>query len=213
MANGKHSSDEGFDWETIPLKKILIIFLVLLFIAGVTYGVYYGINVYKERNKIQEVISTENNTYGMPEEVAGYPVLGQLVIDKLEIKQYILDSVEEEALKNGVSKLYGEQLNEVGNFCIAGHNYEGIFKKLNELEVGDKLYILDRKDIKTEYEIVGIYENQPEDLACLLPNEKSVEITLITCENGSTARLIVKAEKIEEVVINEDGTIENTVDV
>ena len=48
---------------------------------------------------------------------------------------------------------------------------------------------------ETTYEIKKIYSTEANDLECLIPDEEKVEITLITCENGSTKRLIVKAEE------------------
>ena len=127
--------------------------------------------------------------------IEGYNVLGQIVIDELDVKQYILDSTEDKALENGVIKLYGGTLNNYGNFCIAGHDYDNIFKRLAELSVGDTFTIIDRDLEETEYEIKQIYSVEPNDLTCLMQDENKVEITLITCENGSTTRLIVKAEE------------------
>ena len=57
------------------------------------------------------------------------------------------------------------------------------------------VYVLHRDLEETEYEIKQIYSVEPNDLTCLMQDESKVEITLITCENGSTTRLIVKAEE------------------
>ena len=40
----------------------------------------------------------------MPEEIEGYKVLGKVVIEKLEIEEYILDSFEDKALEKGIRK-------------------------------------------------------------------------------------------------------------
>ena len=45
-------------------------------------------------------------------------------------------------------KLYGENLNEIGNFTLVGHNYDKVFKRLEELNVGDEFYIQDIKSCK-----------------------------------------------------------------
>jgi len=196
---GKHASDEEIDlFDKVPWKKILIVFASIVVVAGASYGVYYGVKVWKENNKVEEVAEEpviEEEL--MPKTIEGYNVLGQIVIPKIEIEQYILDSVEDKALENGVGKLAGGTINETGNFCVAGHDYEDVFLKLNELEEDDIFYFIDRDGLETEYQIVGIYQIDPDDLTCLLPNLRSAEVTLITCENGATTRLVVKADKVE----------------
>lgn len=84
-----------------------------------------------------------------------------------------------------------------GNFCIAGHNYESIFKRLDELEIGDEIQIIGEDKQQLTYRIKEIASVEPTDLNLLRKEEGKTQITLITCENYATKRLIVKAE-IEE---------------
>jgi len=199
MSDGKHSSDEEFDMDSIPYKKILIIIGIIIVVIGAICGVYFGVKAYIEKDNEEETSAVVEEEI-MPVAIEGYPVLGQLLIEKLEVEQYILDSTEDKALENGVVKLYGGKINQIGNFCIAGHNYDKVFKKLNELEIEDTICIISRKGEKVEYAITGIFDIEPEDLTCLLSNEEVEEVTLITCENGAMTRLVVKAEKVEEEV-------------
>ena len=134
----------------------------------------------------------------MTSEHEGYKVLGQIKIDKLNITQYILDSTEEKALEKGVGKLYGGSLNNYGNFCIVGHNFTNIFANLSELDVGDTFSIIDKKMVETKYKVKSNYAISPEHLECLQQHDDKIEITLITCLNGSTERIVVKAEKVEQ---------------
>ena len=170
---------------------MVIAIITVLVVAGIAiYKVFFE----KTNEQVEEpkqVVQEEK----MISNIEGYNVLGQIVIDDLDVKQYILDSTEDKALENGVIKLYGGTLNNYGNFCIAGHDYDNIFKRLAELSVGDTFTIIDRDLEETEYEIKQIYSVEPNDLTCLMQDENKVEITLITCENGSTTRLIVKAEE------------------
>ena len=126
----------------------------------------------------------------------GYNVLGKIAIEKIGVEQYILDSKEDDALEAGVIKLYGGTLNNYGNFCIAGHNKTGIFERLNEMEVEDTFKIIEPNLTETTYRITEIYSAEADDLKSLLQDDEKIEITLITCENGSTTRLIVKAEEV-----------------
>ena len=51
-------------------------------------------------------------------------------------------------------------------------------------------------DWRLKYEIKSIYSVEADDLKCLLQDDTKIEITLVTCENGSTTRLVVKAEEV-----------------
>ena len=73
----------------------------------------------------------------MEREYKGYTVIGKIKIPKLEIEKYIIEETNEEALKVAVTKICGPNTNEIGNLCIAGHNYTQTFGRLKELEIGD----------------------------------------------------------------------------
>lgn len=218
MRRGKHSADKDeyyfqsrFRTETdyeedddsnlkYKIIAVIVIIIAIIAIALIVTGKL------PEFGKVTEnVTNTANlNTNKTNNEVVatklidtheGYKVLGKIVIKELNIEQYILDSTEDMALEKGVIKLYGGTLNNYGNLCLAGHDKDEIFGKLDELEVGD-IFTLIEPDLKeTTYEIKKIYSTEANDLECLIPDEEKVEITLITCENGSTKRLIVKAEE------------------
>ena len=203
MGAGKHSSDDAFSFdfaifrrmkESISFMKILIVFTVLFVVVG---GIF-AVKMVLEKQNTQQPGGSEQVSSAVPtleSQYEGYEVLGKIKINKLNVEQYILNSADEDALEKGVTKLYGETLNHYGNFCIAGHNYENVFQRLNELEIGDCFTIIDKNLGETEYEIKEIISVEPDDLSCLLPTQDSTQITLITCENVSTTRLVVKAEK------------------
>lgn len=210
MARGKHSSDSGYSFESkyeqeidygyeeevfFTKKKIIIIVAIIAIILITVLAVCF-ISSKEENEVIEEPNTVVQEEQNMIETVAGYDVLGKIVIDDINVEQYILDSTESTALEKGVGKLYGGTLNNYGNFCIAGHNYENIFQKLSEMKVGDNFIIIDTDLKETTYQIKEIYSAEPDDLKCLLQNDEKVEITLVTCENGATTRLIVKAEEI-----------------
>ena len=131
----------------------------------------------------------------------GHDVAAKLKIPKIELETYILQNYSEAALDISVTKFWGANANEIGNFCVAGHNFKNknMFRRLKELEVGDKLEISDNTTGRIEYEIYDIYQVEPEDISCLSQetNQKR-EATLITCTNDSKKRIIVKAREIEK---------------
>lgn len=218
MGSGKHASENVYEFNFTPLKKIkssisfikiLVAITILVVIVG---GVYIAKKIIESKNN-QQPQSEEPVAAvvpAMPEQVEGYEVLGKIVIDKIQVEQYILNSCESNALENGVGKLYGGTLNDYGNFCIAGHNYENVFQKLSELDIGDTFKIINTDLSETEYEIREIYSVEPDDLTCLLPTNDLIQITLVTCENGATSRLIARCEKIEDITEEyQESSVEN----
>lgn len=183
--------DDSYD-DAFNYKKILIV------IAVVAVLVIVGVVIYKfVINKPEpELEPSEDETPKMSTSIGGYNVLGKIVIKDLNIDQYILDSTETKALQNGVGKINnGGSINNYGNFCLAGHNQENIFKNLDKMKINDKFVIIDKNMEETTYKVTKTYEIEPDDLECLLQDEEKVEITLITCQAGSTKRLVVKAEE------------------
>ena len=134
----------------------------------------------------------------IPDTVGGYNVLGQLVLEKIGVTQNILSKTEDESLKLGVTKFYGPQIDQPGNFCICGHNYTGILKELNQMSVGDEFYIITKETKeRVDYQIYDMYTCEPTDLSCLEQNQDGKrEVTLITCNPGGLTRLICKAREI-----------------
>ena len=201
MARGKHSlhsyndTYEDYEDEDITKRKTLLIILVAV-IAVIAFGFVCVKNANENKEKSDNTLDSNKLTESIIATHEGYDVLGKIIIEEFEIEQYILDSREDEALESGVIKLYGGTLNNYGNFCIAGHNKTGIFEKLSEMEVEDTFKIVEPNLTETTYKITEIYSAEADDLNALLQDDEKVEITLITCENGSTTRLIVKAEEV-----------------
>lgn len=110
MGNGRHASDEEFEFDFDYVKNFLMIIVILAVIAGVVFGVYTL--VHKMQDAKTEETSAEEEVVPQSE----YDVLGTIKMDKIGIEQPILDTVEEEALEKGVIKLYGDTLNEERKF-------------------------------------------------------------------------------------------------
>ena len=153
----------------------------------------------QETNEIQTV----TKIYPQEEiikEYKGYDVCAKIEIPAIELETYVLKNYSTQALNISVTKFWGVNPNEIGNFCVAGHNFinENMFRNLKKLNIGDKLMLTDNTIGKIEYEIFDIYTVVPEDTSCLFPIiDGKRETTLITCTNDSTKRIIVKAREVE----------------
>ena len=147
----------------------------------------------QEPQEPQETLQAYQN---MPQQINGYTVLGKLIIPKIELETYILDETNKTSLNTSVTKLEGPGINEVGNFCITGHNYlnANMFGKLKKLEIGDTLSVTDNTIGKVEYEIYKKYETSTSDSSYMnRDTEGRREISLTTCTDDSSARLIIWA--------------------
>lgn len=189
-------------------SKIRIAILGILFCIAF----YVGIGIYKEskiklveENKtvvekvaeevpITQVIPVEIET--VPKTYMDYEVIAKLEIPKINLETNVLKDYTTDGMKVCSSKFFGPEPNEVGNFCIAGHNYEqeNMFNHLINLEKGDELYLTDNKNGKITYSIYDIYRVKPQNTAPIGQETNGNKIvTLITCVNYSRSRLIVQA--------------------
>lgn len=153
-----------------------------------------------ETNQILTGIAKEYPKEEIIEEYRGYAVSAKLEIPKINLETYILKQYSKNALNVSVTKFWGADPNQVGNFCVAGHNFQNknMFHNLRNLEIGNQLSISDSSIGKVEYEIYDIYRVEPEDVSCLSQKTNGKrEVTLITCTTDSEKRIIVKAREIE----------------
>lgn len=123
-------------------------------------------------------------------------IIGAICIDSIRIHYPIFSSFSEDNLQIAPCRISGPLPNEIGNLCIAGHNYVDakFFSRLHELNLKDTIWIYDAKGNGMLYEIYDKYEVASNDLTCLKSSfEDRRELTLITCNNVSGNRLIVKA--------------------
>lgn len=128
----------------------------------------------------------------------GYQVIAKLWIPSINLETYVLKEYSTKALNISVTKFWGVNPNESGNFCVAGHNFKNsnMFYHLKDLKIGDKIFVSDSNIGKVEYEIYDLYQVNPNDVTCLSQEtDGKKEITLITCTNDSKKRIIVKAKE------------------
>ena len=97
------------------------------------------------------------------------------------------------------TKYFGPEPNEIGNYCISAHNYnkKNMFNNIINLEKGDKIILTDNKNGQLEYVVYDVYKVNPNNVNPLSQDtDNNIELTLITCSDYSSKRIIVKARKI-----------------
>lgn len=128
-----------------------------------------------------------------------YEIVGKVKIPSINVDYSILSKTSDELLKVSVCKFWGSNPNEIGNLCIAGHNYRNkrFFSKVPTLKVGDIIEITDLNNTTLKYSVYDKYTVDPTDTSCTsqITNGKKI-VTLITCTDDSKQRVIVQAEAI-----------------
>lgn len=150
------------------------------------------------------MVETENGTIKpivhTTENGQEYSTVAVLNIPKLGINYPVLSESTEELLKISLCKFWGPNPNEIGNYCIVGHNYKNkkFFGRLNELENGDIIELTDLTGRMIKYQVYDEYIVEPEDVSCTsqLTNGKK-EVTLITCTNGGKQRRVIKTVEVK----------------
>ena len=128
-----------------------------------------------------------------------YYTIGVVNIPSLEVNYPILSTYSDELLKIAPCKFHGPNPNEIGNLCIAGHNYRNskFFSKVPNMELGDTIEITDLGGNTIIYAVYDKFIVNPDELDCTsqLTGGKK-EITLITCTDDNKQRHIIKAREI-----------------
>lgn len=128
-----------------------------------------------------------------------YEMIGTVNIPSINVNYPILSETSDDLLKVSVCKFWGSNPNQIGNLCIAGHNYRNkrFFSKVPTLKVGDIIEITDLNKNTQKYSVYDKYTVDPSDTSCTsqITNGKKI-VTLITCTDDSKQRVIVQAEAI-----------------
>lgn len=125
-------------------------------------------------------------------------IIGLLKIEKIGLMYPILSETSDELLEISPCRFYGPMPNEIGNMCIAGHNYanQTHFAKLHYLTEGDSIQVFDLSSDKIDYIIYSKQEVSADNISCLSQETDGFkEITLVTCNTIKGTRIIIKAKE------------------
>ena len=123
-------------------------------------------------------------------------VIGVIKIDKIKIDYPILSSTSDELLTVAPCRFAGPMPNEVGNLCIAGHNYidNTFFAKITNLEKDDEIAIFDLNGQMVNYYVTEKFEIENNDFSCTTQETNGDKwLTLMTCNSIKGTRIIVRA--------------------
>lgn len=186
--------------SNILLFVLIIIAIIIVVLIAIEYSKRYKNeeNIKEVMSEVYENVQKENNKEIPYIEYEGYQVIGTVKIPKINIEYPILIESTKDSLKKSIARFGNNEVNEIGNLCLAGHNYidGSMFGKINQLEKEDQIYISDLYGNEVSYKIFNKYITNPNDDTVLESvNKEKREITLITCINGNKDRLIIKARE------------------
>lgn len=127
-----------------------------------------------------------------------------LDIPTYSIRGQIVEGTDDDTLKNYIGKFIGSaDAGEIGNFALAAHNniYTELFRNLHKVQIGDKVRIV-TKTHEYIYTVTSTETVEPTRTDVLKGGTKR-EITLITCTQAATKRIVVKGELTSERELNE----------
>ncbi len=127
-----------------------------------------------------------------------------LDIPAYKIRGQIVEGTDEETLKNYIGKFIDcADAGQIGNFALAAHNniYTELFRNLHKVQIGDKVRIV-TKTHEYIYTVTSIETVDPTRTDVLDEGTKR-EITLITCTQAATKRIVVKGELTSERELDE----------
>lgn len=152
-------------------------------------------------NPVEGEYTEKNNAVQASKEkqyLEGYEIMGTIEIPKTGINYPILEKVTKKSLETSVAILYGVGLNKQGNTTIVGHNYRNgaFFSDNKKLKNGDIIKITDQEGTAVTYTIYDMYETDPTDAKYMeRDTEGAREISLSTCTDDSSGRLIILAKE------------------
>lgn len=191
---------------------LLLIFFIILIILIMSLLFYLIIHYFSvERNKelanslmvsynISALYSHSSN-YSISDSININPtIIGSIEINKINLRYPIISTANPENLKKSICRFAGPMPNEIGNLCLAGHNYVNntFFGKLYLIDMNDEIKIFDNNGNFIRYSVFKKFEVSKFDFSCtsqLTYGDKM--ITLMTCNTLNDKRKILVAKEVK----------------
>lgn len=123
-----------------------------------------------------------------------------LEVPSCDIKVPLTEGVTKMPLNKGAGHFpQTPTVGEEGNSCYAGHYstiYSCIFNNLPNVKMYDEIIGYNADGEKTTYYVIGKYVTTPDNVSVLAPAEGVKDLTLVTCSDNGTMRLIISARAL-----------------
>ena len=116
-------------------------------------------------------------------------------IPSLDIKVPVMDGTDKKVFSAAAGHFENTGAVGSGNYCIAGHNstiYAEIFNDLDQIQIGDKMYLIDTDENRTRYlYVVTEYKIIDPNDTWVLDDFGDNRLTVISCTDDGAQRQVV----------------------
>jgi len=129
-------------------------------------------------------------------------MIGILEIPEINQELPIIGKWSYSLLKISICRYKGPDPNEKGNLVLIGHNYKSgaHFGDLSELSVGSEVFLTNAATgERVRYVVYQVKSIAPDSFSALNSYHGPAGLTLMTCRNNGTNRLIVRCEREDAV--------------
>lgn len=144
----------------------------------------------------EEVVDTQTAD-NIKNRLSGQSVIGLIEIEKIDLIYAIVEGTSDANLGVAVGHMTETKpIGAEGNCAIAGHRggtSGPYFKNLDDLSKGDEIKITDMVGNEYSYKVTESFVVEPTDVWVVEDTPGIKTLTLITCQDSGTMRLIVQA--------------------
>ena len=160
-------------------NKPMFIIGVIMIVFGAAVLSFYGYRKISRELYLRKLLK-ENINFEIP---------------SLDIKVPVLEGTGSKALQVSAGHFEGTGALGKGNYCIAGHNstiYAEIFNDLDQIKIGDEMYLVDIDENRTRYRyVVTEYRTVEPSDTWVLGDFGDDRLTVISCTDDGEQRQVV----------------------
>ena len=125
-------------------------------------------------------------------EIDGHLYIGYISVPAVEIELPVMSSWSYPKLKIAPCRYTGSVRGE--DMVLMAHNYNGHFKRISELEIGDDVFFTDMDGNEICYQVVG--KDVLESTAVEEMTAGDFDLTLFSCTYGGAARITIYCDRV-----------------
>ena len=152
---------------------------------------------YKEADFLEENSNEDTRTI-----IARQEILGLIFCEKLNIKFVVVEGATRDNIRATIGHITGTAgMGGKGNCVLAGHRggyYGEFFENIDRLEKGDTVILTDTYNRSYTYKVYKQFVVEPTETWICDPVEGEDTLTLLSCEENGTKRIIVRC-RLEKV--------------
>lgn len=175
--------------------NITRVLLLTLFLGGIVLLMVPPVTLYKGEQENRELIEDVKEASPEKQGDTDGGILGYLTIERLGIEYAVVEGTDRNALAYHIGHMTGTaDMGMPGNCVLAGHRggrFGLFFLHLDRIVKGDTVKLTDTAGKEYIYEAEKIFVTDAFDNTIKIQGEEK-ELTLLTCTEKGTKRLIVK---------------------